>query len=98
MTQLSITRDQNRPANVKKVLTRPTQLISRSTPRWSENQIWPRAEAVDLGAILGGEATILGSVSRIEVREGTMGLPVMVVSQYRWFWRERVSRPVDQNV
>jgi len=39
------------------------------------------AVMVDLGDILGGEATILGRVSRIEVREGTMGLPVEVVSQ-----------------
>lgn len=38
-------------------------------------------EVVDLGAILGGEAMTLGMVSRMEVREGTIGLPVMVVSQ-----------------
>jgi len=38
-------------------------------------------EVVDLGAIFGGEAMTLGMVSRMEVREGTIGLPVMVVSQ-----------------
>lgn len=37
---------------------------------------------VDLGLIFGGEATTLGMVSRIDVREAMIGLPVMVVSQY----------------
>ena len=35
----------------------------------------------DLERILGGEEITLGMVSRIEVREGTMGAPEMVVSQ-----------------
>lgn len=35
----------------------------------------------DLEEILGGLATILGMVSRIEVREGVIGAPEMVVSQ-----------------
>lgn len=43
--------------------------------------MWPKKEAVVFGEILGGFATILGRVSRIEVREGTIGFPVMVVSQ-----------------
>jgi len=38
-------------------------------------------DVVDLGAILEGDAITLGRVSRIEVRDGTIGLPVMVVSQ-----------------
>jgi len=47
----------------------------------------------DLEAILGGTATTLGMVSRMEVREGTMLAPEMVVSQYLRFYRaRRVSR------
>ena len=42
--------------------------------RWS-------APVEDLEAILGGWAITFGIVSRIEVREGTMGAPEMVVSQ-----------------
>jgi len=38
-------------------------------------------EIVDFGLILGGERMILGIVSRIEVREAMMALPVIVVSQ-----------------
>jgi hypothetical protein len=36
---------------------------------------------VDLALILGGEATTLEIVSRMEVREGRIGSPEMVVSQ-----------------
>lgn len=39
----------------------------------------------DLAEILEGLATTLGIVSRMEVREGMIGAPEMVVSQYRWF-------------
>lgn len=42
---------------------------------------WPKKEFLFFGLILGGEATTLGRVSRMEVREGTMGLPVIVLSQ-----------------
>ena len=45
----------------------------------------------DLADILGGLATTLGRVSRMEVREGMMGAPDMVVSQYRWFCDEVLS-------
>ena len=55
----------------------------------------PRAEVVDLGLIFGGEATILGRVSRIEVREGTIGLPVMVLSQYRRFCGKGKSKRIS---
>ena len=41
---------------------------------------------VDLGVSFGGELTIFGSVSRMEVREGTMKAPDSVVSQYRRFY------------
>ena len=40
---------------------------------------------VDFGLSFGGDATIRGSVSRIDVREGVMKLPVSVTSQYRRF-------------
>ena len=36
---------------------------------------------VDLGGSVGGDFRVLGRVSRMEVREGTMGFPVLVVSQ-----------------
>jgi hypothetical protein len=42
-------------------------------------------EMVNLGGILGGDVTTLLSVSRIEVRDGIISCPVMVVSQYRLF-------------
>ena len=45
----------------------------------------------DLADILGGLAMTLGRVSRMEVREGMMGAPDMVVSQYRRFWDKLVS-------
>lgn len=48
--------------------------------RMSKN-IFSKLEMVSLGLILGGEAVILLMVSRIDVREGTMGLPVEVWSQ-----------------
>jgi hypothetical protein len=37
---------------------------------------------VDLGLIVGGEATTLRIVSKIEVRDAIIGFPVSVVSQY----------------
>jgi hypothetical protein len=37
---------------------------------------------VDLGLIVDGEATTLRIVSKIEVRDAIIGLPVSVVSQY----------------
>lgn len=43
-------------------------------------------EMVDLGLIFGGEETTLGIVSRIEVLDAMMKLPVMVVSQYLRFF------------
>lgn len=42
-------------------------------------------EIVSLGLILGGCAVTLLMVSIIEVRDGLMLLPVMVLSQYRRF-------------
>lgn len=41
----------------------------------------PIADLVDLEAIFGGLLRTLGTVSRMLVRLGTIGLPVMVVSQ-----------------
>jgi len=43
-------------------------------------------EVVDLDAIFGGDAMTRGRVSKIDVREGTIGLPVIVVSQYLRFY------------
>jgi hypothetical protein len=40
---------------------------------------------VDFGLIFGGEETTFGIVSRIEVRDAMIELPVMVVSQYLRF-------------
>jgi hypothetical protein len=37
---------------------------------------------VDLGLIVDGEATTLRIVSKIEVRDAIIGLPVSVISQY----------------
>jgi hypothetical protein len=45
-----------------------------------------KLEIVRLALILGGEDTTLGRVSRIDVREGMMAFPVIVVSQYLRFW------------
>ncbi len=45
-------------------------------------------EVDDFDAIFGGDATTLDNVSRMDVREGTMGLPVMVTSQYLRFWTD----------
>ncbi len=42
-------------------------------------------EMVDLGLILGGEITTLGSVSRMDVRDAKIEFPVIVVSQYLRF-------------
>jgi hypothetical protein len=42
-------------------------------------------EMVDLGLIFGGETTTFGSVSRIDVRDAMIELPVMVLSQYLRF-------------
>lgn len=50
------------------------------------NTTCSRFEMVRLALILGGDETTLGRVSRMEVREGTMAFPVMVVSQYLRFW------------
>ncbi len=46
-------------------------------PRISKKN-FSKLEIVDLGLILGGEATTLGMVSRMEVREAMMELPVIV--------------------
>jgi hypothetical protein len=43
-------------------------------------------EMVDLGLIFGGELTTLGSVSRIDVRDAVIELPVAVLSQYLRFY------------
>jgi hypothetical protein len=40
---------------------------------------------VDLGLIFGGEMTTLGSVSRMDVRDAMIELPVTVLSQYLRF-------------
>ena len=42
-------------------------------------------ETVDFGESFGGLLTTRGRVSKIEVRDGTMKLPVSVTSQYRRF-------------
>lgn len=55
--------------------------------RWPEiaplmsKKNFSKLEIVDLGFIFGGETTTLGSVSRIDVRDAMIELPVMVVSQ-----------------
>jgi hypothetical protein len=48
--------------------------------------MFSRVPMVDLGWILGGEETTLESVSRMDVREGIMKAPEVVVSQYCLFW------------
>lgn len=45
-------------------------------------------EIVDLYLIFDGEETTFGIVSRMEVREAIMKLPVIVVSQYRRFYED----------
>jgi hypothetical protein len=51
--------------------------------------IWKKkcsiAPVVDFGLILGGEATTFESVSSIEVLEGLIGSPLIVMSQYLRF-------------
>ena len=47
--------------------------------------MFSKVPIVDFGLSFGGDATIRGSVSRIDVREGVMKLPVSVTSQYRRF-------------
>lgn len=42
-----------------------------------------KLEIVDLGLICGGDLETLPIVSRIDVREGMIKLPLIVVSQYR---------------
>lgn len=49
-------------------------------------KIFSMLEIVSLGLILGGEAVTLLIVSEMDVREGMMGLPEMVWSQYRRFY------------
>lgn len=44
-----------------------------------------KLEMVDLGLIFGGEMTTLGSVSRMDVRDAMIELPVTVLSQYLRF-------------
>jgi hypothetical protein len=44
-------------------------------------KIFSNVPMVDFGLSFGGEATIRGRVSRIEVRDGVMKLPVSVTSQ-----------------
>lgn len=51
-------------------------------------KIFSKLEIVSLGLISGGEAVTFEMVSRIDTREGTMGLPVMVMSQYRRFYNQ----------
>jgi hypothetical protein len=41
-------------------------------------RIFSKLEMVNLGLILGGEAVTLLMVSRMEVRDGMIGLPVLV--------------------
>jgi hypothetical protein len=53
-------------------------------PRISKKN-FSKFEMVDLGLIFGGEMTTLGNVSRIDVRDAMIELPVMVVSQYLRF-------------
>lgn len=60
-----------------------------AAPRRPKKTRWTRP-VEDLEEILGGLATTLGRVSRMEVREGMMGAPEMVVSQYRRFCATRL--------
>lgn len=61
-----------------------------AAPRRLKKICWIRP-VEDLDRILGGLATTLGRVSRMEVRDGTIGAPEMVVSQYRRFCRKVFS-------
>ena len=45
--------------------------------------IVPKLPVVDFGLSLGGDVTTFGSVSRMDVRDGTMKPPASVISQYR---------------
>jgi len=53
---------------------------SVNVTRMSKN-IFSKLEIVSLGLILGGDAVTLLIVSRIDVLEGTIELPVLVWSQ-----------------
>lgn len=44
-------------------------------------KIFSKLEMVSLGLIRGGEEVTFEMVSRIDTREGTIGLPVIVISQ-----------------
>lgn len=46
-----------------------------------DQKIAPILEVDDFGVNFGGEEMVLGRVSRMEVRDGTIGLPVEVRSQ-----------------
>lgn len=63
-------------------ISRPsdTQGCPVAAPRRPKNILW-MAPVDDFDDILGGLATTLGMVSRIEVREGVIGAPEIVVSQ-----------------
>jgi hypothetical protein len=50
-----------------------------------------KLEMVDLGLIFGGEATTFEIVSRIEVLEAMIKLPVIVLSQYLRFYSHDMS-------
>lgn len=67
------------PATQASKMAQPSQGCPKRCVIWKRTR--SKLEVVDLGLIFGGEAMTLGRVSRMEVRDGTMGLPVMVVSQ-----------------
>jgi hypothetical protein len=48
--------------------------------------ICSKLDIVRFALILGGEATTLGSVSRMDVRDGMIAFPVIVLSQYLRFF------------
>ena len=50
-------------------------------PRRISKNTFEKFEMVYLGLIFGGDVITLGTVSRMEVRDGRMGLSLMVVSQ-----------------
>ena len=60
-------------------------------PRISKKSV-SMPEVVDFGFSTAGLLTTFGRVSRMDVRDATMGLPVTVWSQYRRFYTHMISR------
>jgi hypothetical protein len=68
------------PSTTPTTNTMVKSVCSAAAPRTSKN-IFLKLEMVSFGLIFGGDATTFGIVSRIDVRDGMMKFPVMVVSQ-----------------